>query len=160
MKERNFCFSRRRCHSILKRILDQFPLSPVSHFQDSQKIDLLTPSFNFPNKSAIIFREKGLYFIEKNNQEMRYFMCAKVFHKNPSPNMSLSLRTRPPQNQAKMIFVLLTQGQLHFARTFQRYPHLTIFGTFKYATKYGQICQLRYLGRIFGCVKYGQVSFP
>ena len=104
MKERNFCFSRRRCHSILKRILDQFPLSPVSHFQDSQKIDLLTPSFNFPNKSAIIFREKGLYFIEKNNQEMRYVMCAKVFHKNPSPNMSLSLRTRPPQNQAKMIF--------------------------------------------------------
>ena len=38
---------------------------PVSHFQDSQKIDLLTPSFNFPNKSAIIFREKGLCFIEK-----------------------------------------------------------------------------------------------
>ena len=31
-------------------------------------------------------------------------MCGKVFHKNPSPNMSLYLRIRPPQNQAKMIF--------------------------------------------------------
>ena len=68
---------------------------PVSHFQDSQKIDLLTPFFNFPE-----LRVKELYFIEKNNQEMRYFMCAKVFHKNP--NMSLSLRTRPPQKKTKL----------------------------------------------------------
>ena len=64
MKERNFCFSRRRCHSILKRILDQFPLSPVSHFQDSQNIDLLTPSFNFPEK-VHFFRVKELYYIKK-----------------------------------------------------------------------------------------------
>ena len=38
---------------------------PVSHFQDSQKIDLLTPSFNFPKKVQFFFRVKELCFVEK-----------------------------------------------------------------------------------------------
>ena len=33
-------------------------------------------------------------------------------------------------------------------------------GTFKYAPKYTQIRQLRYLEPVFECAKYGQVGYP
>ena len=56
---------------------------PVSHFQDSQKIDLLTPSFNFPEK-VHFFRVKELYFIETlpKAQRTRGLSSYHKFHKH------------------------------------------------------------------------------
>ena len=38
---------------------------PVSHFQDSQKIDLLTPSFNFPEKVQLFFEKRDCISLKK-----------------------------------------------------------------------------------------------
>ena len=59
--------------------------------------------------------------------------------------------------------VLLKQGQcvwIAFCKIFSGILHLTIFGALKYPPKYGQIHQIRYLGRVFGHDKYGQVGYP
>ena len=62
--------------------------------------------------------------------------------------------------------VLLTQGQCvwtTFCKIFSEMPHLTKFSTLKYApkyAKYGQICQILNLGRVFWGARDGQVGYP